>query len=132
MNFKEDHNCFVCGQNNPAGLKLIFQAMDSLPGVQAEIVFPSHLQGWENTVHGGLLATVLDEAMIKAASALGYTCVTAEISVKYKKPVSTERPYKVSGRQTGKRGPILTAEGAIQDDSGEIFALATGKLFQIR
>ena len=129
--FQDDHHCFVCGTRNPAGLKMEFHE-DPLTGqVEAAVVFPLHLQGWQSTVHGGLLATVLDETMIKAAAAAGHKCVTAEITVSYKKPASTETTYHASGKMIAVRGRLVTAESAICDDSGQVFARATGKLFKI-
>ena len=129
--FQDDHHCFVCGSKNPAGLKIEFHENPLAGLVEAVVVFPLHLQGWQNTVHGGLLATVLDETMIKAAAASGHKCVTAEITVSYKKPASTETPYRVSGKMTAVRGKLVTAESAICDDSGQILARASGKLFKI-
>jgi uncharacterized protein (TIGR00369 family) len=130
--FDDDHHCFVCGKRNPSGLGLEFHENPSSREVEAEVVFPKHLQGWKDTVHGGLLATVLDEAMIKAASAAGITCVTAEMTVRYRKPAATEASYRASGRLLETRGRICTAESRIHDASGEVYAQATGKLFKVK
>jgi uncharacterized protein (TIGR00369 family) len=129
--FNDDQHCFVCGKKNPAGLKIEFHENRQNGEVEAEIVFPSHFQGWQDTVHGGLLATVLDETMIKAAAAAGIKCVTAEITVKYKKPAFTGKPYKANGKMQEVRGRIVTAESRFCDASGQIIAQATGKLFKV-
>ncbi len=131
VDFKDDQKCFVCGKGNPAGLQLEFRGKASSPEVEAEVVFPTHLQGWQDTVHGGLLATVLDEIMIKAATAIGIRCVTAELTVKYKKPTATGVAYFLSGQVLATHGRIITAESRICDASGQIHAQATGKLFKI-
>ena len=130
--FNDDLNCFVCGTANSAGLKLTFRGNESSHEVEANVVFPAHLQGWRDTVHGGLLATVLDETMIKAASSIGIKCVTAEITVKYRKPATTGVPYFASGRVLESRGRLFTAESRIHDGSGQIYAQATGKLFKTK
>jgi len=129
--FYDDQNCFVCGKKNLAGLKIEFCENQQSKEVEASVVFPPHLQGWENTVHGGLLATVLDEIMIKAAAAAGIKCVTAEINVKYKKPAFTKTTYQVHGKMLEARGRIITAESRLCDASGQIYAQATGKLFNV-
>jgi len=129
--FNDDHHCFVCGPENPAGLKLSFSLNPQSGEIEAAVAFPPHLQGWQGTVHGGLLATVLDETMIKAAAAAGHTCVTAEITVKYKQPALTGKPYRVSGNALEARGRLVTAESRIIDASGQICAQATGKLFKV-
>jgi uncharacterized protein (TIGR00369 family) len=129
--FSDDHNCFVCGKKNGAGLQFEFRKNRQSGESEAEVVFPTHLQGWQNTVHGGLLATVLDETMIKAAAAAGIKTVTAEITVKYKKPALTGAPYLAAGKVLETRGRIVLAESRICDASGTIYAQATGKLFKV-
>ena len=133
--FNDDQGCFVCGQKNPSGLRLVFRdggAGEPGPEVEAEVLFPAHLQGWQGTVHGGLVATVLDESIVKAAAALGITCVTAELTVKYRKPVATGVAYRVVGKVQANRGRIILAEGQLYDASGQVVAQAAGKLFKVR
>jgi uncharacterized protein (TIGR00369 family) len=129
--FTDDQNCFVCGKKNPTGLKIEFHENPQNKEVEAVVVFPPHLQGWQNTVHGGLLATVLDEIMIKAAAASGTKCVTAEINVKYKHPAFTGATYRAYGKVIEARGRIVTAESRICDSKGQVIAQATGKLFKV-
>ena len=129
--FNDDQNCFVCGKGNTTGLRLVFRENTSSRETEAEVVFPAYLQGWRDTVHGGMLATVLDEVMVQAAMAVGVKCVTAEITVKYKKPATTGTPYLLSGKTLETKGRIITAESHIHDASGQIYAQATGKLFKI-
>jgi len=69
--------------------------------------------------------------MIKAAAAADMKTVTAEITVKYKKPAQIGIPYLSSGKVLEIRGRIVTAESRICDASGQILATATGKLFKI-
>jgi len=127
--FADDHRCFVCGQENPVGLKLRFQQGEGT--AETTVVFPSYLQGWQDTVHGGALATVLDEVMVQAAMGSGITCVTAEITVSFKKPAATGLPYVASGKILEARGRLLAAEGELRDGAGVVYARATAKLFKI-
>lgn len=129
--FNDDQNCFVCGERNPVGLRLEFQLDGPAGASGAQVLFPAHLQGWQDTVHGGLLATVLDEAMIKAAGAAGHKCVSAEITVRYRKPAPTGAPLAVSGNVLEARGRIVLAESRIADAQGQVLAQATGKLFKV-
>jgi uncharacterized protein (TIGR00369 family) len=129
--FNDDQNCFVCGKKNTAGLQLDFSRNPQSGETEARVAFPVRLQGWRSTVHGGLLATVLDETMIKAAAASGLKCVTAEITVKFKKPAMTGVPYLAAGKVLETRGRLVTAESRICDADGQVLATATGKLFKV-
>lgn len=129
--FTDDQNCFVCGKKNTAGLQLEFSRNDASGWTEARVAFPVQFQGWRSTVHGGLLATVLDETLIKAAAAAGHKCVTAEITVKFRKPAMTGESCLVSAQTLETRGRIVFAEGRICDAQGQVLAQATGKLFKV-
>jgi len=129
--FNDNQGCFICGKNNPFGLKVGFE-LDREKGTAAtEVRFPEHLQGWDRVVHGGLVAAILDETMIYAAGAAGFRCVTGELTVRYLKPVPTCAPVRVKGRFTGRKGRVVTAEAELFDEKGEVLARASGKLVRI-
>jgi acyl-coenzyme A thioesterase PaaI-like protein len=130
--FRDDRACFVCGEKNPIGLKLRI-SMDPERGEStADVLFPEHFQGWAKIVHGGLLATVLDEAMIYAAGAMGFRCVTGEMTVRFVKPASTGVIHKLKGRFVEDKGRIVLAESELRDRDGLEVARATGKLFKVQ
>jgi uncharacterized protein (TIGR00369 family) len=95
------------------------------------VTFAGHFQGWAGIVHGGLLASVLDEVMIYAAGAKGFTCVTGEMTVRFIKPASTGVAYTLKGRFVEDKGRIVVAESELLDGAGERVARASGKLFKI-
>ena len=129
--FRDNRRCFVCGEKNPDGLKLRLQTDAERGRAETEIVFDPRFQGWAGVVHGGLVATVLDEALIYAAGARGFRCVTGEITVRYVRPVSTGTPYALKGRFVRKRGRVVLAESSLLDAKGREVARASGKLFRI-
>ncbi len=130
--FRDDRTCFVCGEKNPAGLRLRLR-MDPARGESAsEVTFDGLFQGWAGIVHGGLVATVLDEAMIYAAGAKGHKCVTGEITVRFVKPALTGVTHKLTGRFVEDQGRIVLAESVMVDGEGQEIARATGKLFKIK
>jgi uncharacterized protein (TIGR00369 family) len=129
--FRDDRFCFVCGEKNPVGLRLKIRTKADRGESEADVTFADHFQGWEKVVHGGLLATVLDEALIYAAGAKGFKCVTGEISVRFIKPAPTGVPLTVRGRLIEDKGRIVLAESDIRDAAGTEFARASGKLFKI-
>jgi uncharacterized protein (TIGR00369 family) len=130
-NFTDDQNCFVCGKKNAAGLQLVFRRDPAAGAAEAHVAFAARHQGWQDTVHGGLLATVLDEAMVQAAAAAGHKCITAEITVKYRKPAPIGAELTVSGRLKEARGRIVLAEARICHATGQVLSQAAGKLFKV-
>ncbi len=129
--FRDDRVCFVCGEKNPIGLKLRLRNDAERGESSAEVSFRDDFQGWTKVVHGGLLAAVLDEAMIYAAGATGRLCVTGEITVRFIKPASTGVPYALTGRFLEDKGRIVLAESELLDADGAQVARASGKLFKI-
>jgi len=129
--FRDDRVCFVCGEKNPIGLKLRIRTDAERGESAAEVTFREDFQGWAKIVHGGFVATVLDEALIYAAGAKGYTCVTGEITVRFVKPAATGVPYTLKGRFLEAKGRIVLAESELLDGAGEQVARASGKLFKV-
>jgi uncharacterized protein (TIGR00369 family) len=123
--------CFVCGQDNPDGLRLVFGHGKSGEGVETTVVFEPKYQGWKGIIHGGLLSTLLDEVMVKAAAHAGHLCVTAELTVKFKKPAEVGVSYRVWGRVTSIRQKLVFTEGRVEDGDGGILATATAKFFSL-
>jgi uncharacterized protein (TIGR00369 family) len=128
---RDDRTCFVCGEKNPHGLRIQMRIDPERGEAAAEVVFEERFQGWAGIVHGGLLATVLDEALIYAAGAKGLKCVTGEITVRYVKPASTGVRYTLKGRFLEENGRIVTAESELLDADGTQVARASGKLFKV-
>lgn len=129
--FRDDRVCFVCGEKNPMGLHLRIRTDPERGESAAEVTFRDDFQGWTGIVHGGFVATVLDEALIYAVGAKGFTCVTGEITVRYVKPASTGVPYALKGRFLEDKGRVVLAESELVDAAGEQVARASGKLFKI-
>ena len=77
--------CFACGPKNSSGLKLFFKHKDK--GVETSFEFDSTFQGFPNYMHGGIISTVLDETMNRAALSQNYWVLTAQLDVKFKQPI---------------------------------------------
>jgi uncharacterized protein (TIGR00369 family) len=129
--FRDDRVCFVCGEKNPIGLKLLIRTDPERGESSAEVTFRDDFQGWTKVVHGGLLAAVLDEALIYAAGAKGHICVTGEMTVRFVKPASTGVAYALRGRFLEDKGRIVLAESSLCDGQGQEVARASGKLFKV-
>jgi len=129
MKLEDNHKCFVCGKKNPDGLKIDFKVSDNK--IQAKFMPRSSLQGYANIVHGGIISTLLDEAMGKLAFELGINCLTAEINVRFREPAYVDKEYILTGEVVRKTHRIVFAKAKIQDESDMIIAEATGKLMVV-
>ena len=120
--------CLVCGRQNPHGLKLSLD-VDESTGV-VSVLFtprPEHI-GFEGIVHGGVLATVLDEAMVWAATWAGKRfCVAGEISVRFRRSAGVGEPLRVATQVESARPRLIQTSGTVTDRSGAVLAEATGK-----
>src|SRR5262245_461657 len=88
--------CLVCGRENPHGLHLHLH-VDERTGQVETLFTPSQVHiGFEGIVHGGVLATILDEAMVWASTWQGRRfCVCGELTVRFKRSAEIGRPLKV-------------------------------------
>ena len=129
MKLEDNHKCFVCGKKNPDGLKIDFKISGNKS--KAEFLPSGSLQGYANIVHGGIISTLLDEAMGKLAFELGINCLTAEINVRFKNPAYTDRKYLLTGEILRKTHRIVFAKSKMQSESDLLIAEATAKLMVI-
>ena len=120
--------CFVCGPDNPEGLHLSFAVdPDKRTASTVWVPRPAHV-GYAGIVHGGLVSTVLDEAAGKLVAELGVPAVTAELAVRFLRPVPVGRPLRVDARLVAVRGRLLHAEAAALLEDGTEAATASAKL----
>lgn len=136
MELPHTAGCVVCGRQNPHGLRLSLH-VDEAGVVRTEFVpRPEHI-GFEGIVHGGVLATVLDEAMVWAATWAGRRfCVCAEMSVRFRRSAAVGRPLRVEARVegAGKRPDVpklIHTAATITDDAGATVAEASGKYMTV-
>lgn len=114
------NRCFACGPLNLHGLHLDIKHdgavtyVDFTPG--------EDWQGVEGIVHGGLVATVLDEVMAWELYGFDEVAVTARMEVTYRKPVPTGQPLRATARLVENRGRAKRLHGEIRDSSGELLA----------
>lgn len=108
-----DHHCFGCGDQNPIGLQLRFRKLIYEDGVWSSFT-PSRLhEGYLGMVHGGILSTVLDEAMSWAITASGDLGVTAKLEVAFKKPASVDESLLVIGLVERRRRRLIDVRGQV-------------------
>lgn len=127
---KDNNRCFVCGKENPHGLHVDFEIDEALREIRAEFTPADHYQGYEGIVHGGVLSTLLDEAMAKLAFNLGLKVVTGEMTVKFKAPAYTEEALSIFGKLLEENRKLVLAEAKITRGA-VVIAEANAKLVKI-
>ncbi len=118
------HNCFACGDLNDAGLRLKLHL--SPDRCWTDLTLTSRYEGWEGVIHGGILATILDEVMGWALIARDSWGVTARLNLQFRKPVTVGRTIRAEAWVTAARRRVQECTGRIIDvETGE--ELATGQ-----
>lgn len=127
--FEDDRGCYACGERNPEGLRLAFDLDRAARTLSTEVVFRDAHQGWRGVVHGGFLGLVLDELMVNLAVLLGLGAVTAEMSLRLRRPARVGVLTRGTARLGETRGRLVLASADLLQD-GEAVASATGKLLR--
>jgi len=117
------NHCFGCGQANRSGLRLKFFVNDQQT-IICRVRLPRRFAGPPGHAHGGVIATLLDEAMSKANRQFNILAMTRQMEVDYLKPVPLATPLLLTGRHTETSGRIHRCEAQITNDNGTILARA--------
>jgi uncharacterized protein (TIGR00369 family) len=118
------HHCFGCGEANRTGLRLKF-LVDDARQVVCRARLAKRFEGPPGHVHGGIIATILDEAMSKANRAHDVVAMTRQMDVEYLRPVPLRQTITVIGRRASHDGRKNYCESEIVNEKGVV--LARGK-----
>ena len=121
--------CFVCGPENDIGLNVRFYWDGAV--ARAELIAGDRLEGYRGIWHGGILATVLDEAMVKAVLASGRVAMTGEMTVRFRRPIRIGTPLVLTGRVVHSRGRAHRCEAEARGTDGTLFGSATGTYIEV-
>lgn len=128
-----EQRCFVCGRDNPSGLKIQYDLSDPRHPI-ASFVISLQFEGYPGMAHGGIIAAVLDETASKCFSAdldAGEYVVTAKLTTFYRKPVPVEAGLIVKADFISRKGRIckskafLMKENEVLAECDALFAIVT-------
>lgn len=125
----DNDGCFACGRANPLGLKLEFAFEGDeyvtyfTPGVQH--------QGWAGITHGGIVSTVLDEVMARCVHEKDIGAVTAELTVRLKRPAPVGSRIRFAGRVESANSRVIECSARATDESGVLIAEATERMVRV-
>lgn len=128
MRFEDNNYCFVCGEKNPSGLNLRFSLQNGK--ILAEFIPQKIHQGYKNIVHGGIISTLIDEAMVKAALLQGIPAITAEITVRFKKPLMVGEKAIIEASITNMNKKIIETSAKIMKEDNTLIAEGYAKLLR--
>ena len=131
MNLSDNNRCFGCGKENPLGLKIAFTLDREKKAIKGEFTPGPEHQGYQGITHGGIIATLLDEAMGRLLFELGTYAVTAWMEVRYAAPLAIGEKVFVSARVVKERKKFFEAVAEVVDSSGRCMARANGKLMLV-
>jgi acyl-coenzyme A thioesterase PaaI-like protein len=120
--------CFICGRDNPVGLHLQFYEDPVARQVIVPVVIPECYQSYPGIVHGGILATILDETAGRAVM-MGFDeapfWVTGKLEIRYRKPTPTETPLTIVGWVVKQRRRLAEVAGEVRLADGTVTAEAS-------
>lgn len=128
LSLPRTEGCLVCGRDNPHGLKLRLTVDDATGLVTAHATPTQHHIGFDDVVHGGLIATIADEAMVWAATwRVGRFCYCGELLVRYRRPVRPGMAITVEARIESARSRLITTSFRCINLDGEELSSGSAK-----
>lgn len=122
------HGCLVCGRDNPHGLQLRLAVEQTNGVVVVEAVPREGHAGFAGVVHGGLVATVADEAMVWAATwTVRRFCFCGEMTVRFRRPASPGQKLRFEARVESFRSRLVLTTYRCLDENGQELSSGTGK-----
>jgi uncharacterized protein (TIGR00369 family) len=123
--------CFACGKNNPEGMRLKFAYDEERDCFVCRFRLSKRFTGPPGHCHGGIIATILDEAMGKVNKLRHVVALTSEITVNYLKPVPLNKPLRVESREVSVKGRKHINVAEIVNQKGEVLARSKGLFIAI-
>ena len=126
---KNSTHCFGCGKENEGGLQLDFALRDD-GKLETRFTPRATHGGWEGVFHGGLMATLLDEAMMAYLYLTGTSAATASLEVRFRAPVRIGDDLVVTAWAEGRRGKMVQMVAEARRD-GAIVARGKSRCLEI-
>lgn len=125
------NRCFGCGAANLGGLQLEFLLAED-GTVVCPATIPDRFEGPAGYLHGGIIATLLDETMSKAVRAMGVTAMTRHMEVDYRRPVPSGAPIRMEGHMVRSEGRKHWVQAKIFDAGDIVLAHGSGLFIEVQ
>jgi len=123
----DDKYCFACGTLNPIGLRMEVAYREGK--AISRLAVRREFQGWKNIVHGGVVATILDEIMAHAVTHYAGKAVTTTLQITYRIPMHVGQEIQAEGYIVQRKSRGALAKGEIRRvDNEEVLATSESRL----
>jgi len=125
------NHCFGCGKDNPDGLRLKFYFDEERKRFVCRFRLSRRFTGPPKHAHGGIIATILDEAMGKVNKLRHVVALTRVMEVHFLKPVPLSETLVVEGHEVRVRGRKHINAAEIRNARGDVLASSRGTFIAI-
>lgn len=101
--------CFACGKENPIGLKINFSYDGEF--CTGEFTGNENHVGWENTVHGGIIYSALDDVTANVLWQSDRRAHTAKCEIRYRQPLMVGETVVLKGWVEREKGRLVMLKG---------------------
>ena len=127
----DDRYCFACGPLNPIGLRMEVSFRDNK--ASSRLALKREFQGWNDIVHGGVVATILDEIMAHAVMHYVGQAVTTSLQITYRAPLHVGEEFEVIGYVVERKSRAAVAKAEIRlTNSKKLIARGESKFILLR
>jgi len=124
------NNCFVCGPDNPIGLKISFHMDDNV--CRGSFTSLENHMGYKDITHGGIIFSLLDDVMANWLFLQNKVAQTAQCDLRYRKPLPIHTKVNLEGRCIKQKGKVTFMHGkVISDATGDLIAESHAKFMII-
>jgi len=123
--------CFVCGPDNPDGMHLQFTLDEGRRIFVCHFALDARYTGPPGHCHGGIIASILDDAMGKVNKLRQVVALTKEMTIEYLRPVPLHNPLRVEGREIEVQGRRHINAAEILNENNEVLARSRGTFIAI-
>ena len=132
MEIENNNRCFVCGKHNPFGLQVTPNIAPDGETVEIVCTPPDHFQGWAKVMHGGMLSTLLDEAITYIGIAsFDSPAVTAQLEIRFKSPAPIGKKLIINAKRAKNAKRLIEATANITLEDGTLVADGSGKVVKV-
>ena len=125
------NHCFACGKDNPAGMHLKFYLDHDARRATCNFKLSRKYTGPPGHAHGGIIATILDEAMGKVNRFRNVLALTSAMEIRYLKPVPLGKTLTVTSFEEKVEGRKHVNVAEISNPEGQVLARSTGTFIAI-